>query len=102
MYDDSINDRVEATSLQQLHIQANGTHKEVDAPKALARHVRRQSLRELDSVEDTILDREDEARLLIMGGGHAHGGEELPHVDIFASVDAAGENMRQRRFKLIE
>ncbi len=37
-----------------------------------------------------------------MAGADAHGREELPDINIFASVDAAGEDMWQRWLQLVE
>ena len=89
-------------SLQELHIQSNSTHEQVDTAQAIASHRRRQALRNLHSIENTVLDGENEARLLVVVRIDAHGCQELPNIHVFAAVDAAGENVRQRYLKLVE
>lgn len=88
--------------LKKLNIQSNGAHKQVHAAEALSGHGRRERLGQRNSVEDTVLDSQDEARLLVVVGADTHGGQELPDIDVLAGVDAAGEHIWQRGFDAVE
>lgn len=85
--------------LQQLHIQANGTHEKVDAAKSFGCHSRGQRLGKRHSIKHAILDSKDQPPLLIVGCVDTHGSKELPNVDILASINASRENVRQRRLE---
>lgn len=88
--------------LQQSDIQADRAHEQVDAAETLASHCGRQSFGEGDCVVDPIFYGEDEAGLLVVGCGDAHCGEELPDVDVFASIDVAGEDRGEGEFESVE
>jgi hypothetical protein len=85
--------------LKQFNIQTDGAHEEINAAQALGRHSGRQCLGKSDCVEDTVLDRQDQSSLLVVGCGDTHRSEELPNVNILSSVDATRENVRQRWLK---
>ena len=68
----------------------------------MARHRRGKSLRNSNCLHDTVLDRHDQALLLLRAGTDTNSGEELPDVDILASIDRAREDVREGRLEGIE
>ena len=78
---------------KQLNIQTYRSHEEIDIRQPLARHRWWERLRQVDSLHDTVLDSHDKTLLLIWASTHADSGQELPHVDVLAAVDGAGEDV---------
>lgn len=88
--------------LQKLDVKTNGHHEEVDAVKTLFRHIGRQSLRDADSIHDTILHSQNQSLLFFGVRVDAEGGEELPHIDILSGSHSAREDVRQCVLESIE
>jgi hypothetical protein len=55
-----------------------------------------------DRAHDPVLDGEHQTLLLIRRRTDADGRQELPHVNVLARVDAAGEDVRQARLDDVE
>lgn len=87
---------------EEVNIQSDRPHEEVDVRQTLATQSRRQSLSESDGVHDTILDGHDESLLLLRTSTDANRSKELPNVDIFAGVNSAGEDRRESRLESVE
>lgn len=56
----------------------------------------------MNCVEDPVLDGKNKPCLLIMVRAYTHGSKKLPNVDVFAGVDIAREDVRQRWLQLVE
>lgn len=97
-----IADLAENRSHEKINVEADGPHEEINIGQTLAGHRGRQSLREVDSLHDTVLDGHDKALLLLRAGADADGSQELPYVYILASVDRAGEDIGESPFNNVK
>jgi hypothetical protein len=88
--------------LQQLNIQPNRAHKEVDVIQALLGHISGECLGYRDGIHDTVLDSKNKSLLLISARANANGGQELPDVDVLSRDDSAGENVRESGLQVVE
>ena len=68
----------------------------------MARHCWGKSFRKSNCLHDTVLDGHDQALLLLRAGTNTNSSEELPDVDILASIDRAGEDVREGRLEDVE
>lgn len=82
------------TSLQQLDVETNGNHEEVDVVEALLRHIRGQGLRDADGIHHTVLYCKDQPLLFLRVCVHTKRRKELPHIYVLAGNDSAGEDIR--------
>ncbi|CRK24197.1 hypothetical protein BN1708_013871, partial [Verticillium longisporum] len=67
-------------------------HEQIDGPKTLRGHGTGERLCMLNGTEDSILHGKHQTLLLLGVGADAHGRKKLPHYDILASIDIAGEH----------
>ncbi len=68
----------------------------------MARHRWGKSLRKSNCLHDTILDRHDQTLLLLRASTNTDSSEELPDVDILASIDRAREDVREGGLERVE
>jgi hypothetical protein len=85
-------------STQELDIQTDGPHEQVDIAQALPAHILRQGLADGNSLHNALLDTNDKSLLLVRAGTNTHSGKELPHVDIVCCGDTGvgGEDVGQQ------
>lgn len=96
--------RIQFRLTEQLNVEPDSPHEQVDVAQALPVHVLWQTLADSDCLHDALLDTDDEALLLIRRSTNAHGGEELPDVDIVCGSDAGvgGEDVGQQGLDGVE
>jgi hypothetical protein len=76
-------------SSQHFHIQPYCSHKEVDIPKAHARHFRWQRFALHHCLHHSIFHSKNQPSLLLRACTNPNGSEELPHVHVISTVDRA-------------
>lgn len=91
-----------APLLQELNVQTDRPHKQVDVLQTLGCHVLRKRLGQSDGIHDTILDGKDQTRLLVRACPDANGGKQLPDIHVFARGDSAGEHVGKAGFEKVE
>lgn len=91
-------------SSQQFHVQSDRAHEQIDIAQSSLRHVLRQRLTDPHRLHDTVFDANDQPLLLVGTRADAHGGQELPHMDVLGRRDVRvrGENIRQDRLDGVE
>lgn len=88
--------------LEQLNVEADRPHEEVDVLQTVGCECWRQGLGEADGVHDTILDSNDKSLLLVRAGTNTDSGEKLPDVGILIGGNATRENVRKSGLEDVE